>query len=176
MPGTSLVSETQPGQHLTIDARSDPYLDQEHILALLGQESAIQALARGGTNAQNALRQTVTDVLAGGVLPTLFTPLETSIERWLGLEEFSVEFAFDQPLQLLMTKKIYGPFYGTYTQALNTSGFNSTSPSSTVSPATSLNLSTVELFYKLSNRYRLGYRLEEPSNNHVFLLNTTFRF
>ena len=79
-------------------------------------------------------------------------------------------------MQLLMTKKIYGPFYGTYTQALNTSGFNSTSPSSTVIPTTSLNLSTVELFYKLSNRYRLGYRLEEPSNNHVFLLNTTFRF
>jgi hypothetical protein len=175
-PGASLISETRPGEQLTIDATSDPPLSQQQILALLGQVSAIQAITRGSTSAETALRHTVTDTLTGSVLPTLFTPLQTSIERWLGLEEFSVEFAFDQPLQLLMTRKIYGPLYVTYTQALNTSGYNTTSPGSTVSPATSLNLSTAELFYKLSNRYRLGYRLEEPSNNHVFLLNTTFRF
>lgn len=175
MPGASLVSETQPGQQLTIDARSDPPLTQEQILALLGEESAIQALARG-SNTGAVLRQTFTDILAGSVAPTLFTPVEASIERWLGLEDFSIQFAFDEPLQLLMTKKIYGPFFVTYTQALNTSGVNTTSPSSTTSPATSLNLNTLELFYKLSNRYRLGYRIEEPSNNHVLLLNTTFRF
>jgi hypothetical protein len=175
-PGASLISETRPGQQLTIEATSNPPLSQEQILALLGQESAIQAITRGGVSAENALRQTVTDTLTGSVLPTLFTPLTSSIERWLGLEEFSVEFAFDEPLQLLMTKKIYGPFFVTYTQALNTSGFNSTSPSSTVSPATSLNLSTLEIFYKLSNRYRLGYRIEQPSNKHVVTLDTTFRF
>jgi hypothetical protein len=176
--GATLISEAQPGQQLTIQATSDPPLSQDQILALLGMQSALQAVARGGASAQDALRNTVTDAFTGAVLPTLFNPVETSIERSLGLEDFSIDFALDQPTQILMTKKLYGHFHVTYTQAITTGGYHgpSVAPSSGITPATSLNLYTVELFYKFSNRYRLGYRFAEPSGNDAVLLNTTFRF
>lgn len=162
-------------QRLTIEARSDPPLPQQQILALVARESALQDIMRGGTTAQNVLRSEFEDILTASVAPTLFTPLETRIEDWLGLEEFSIDFAFREPSQVRLTRQIYGPFYATYTRSLNFAGLNTVNPNTT-NPTTSLNLYTIELYYRLSDRVRLGYRIEEPSRNRVFLLNGTLRF
>jgi hypothetical protein len=170
---TAAAPGTPGGERLTIEATSDPPLSEAQILALLGRGSAVESVIRGGGDTQDVLRREIADTLVSWGAPTLFVPLETKIEDWLGLEEFSIDFALQEPVQLRMTKQIKGPFYATYTQSLAAFGASATSPT----PGTAtLNLYSLELYYRFSNRLRLGYRIEEPSNNHVLLFNTTLRF
>jgi autotransporter translocation and assembly factor TamB len=176
---TSLVSDERlSGDRLTIEARSDPPLSEQEILALLGRGASIQGLLQANSSAPDILRREVGDVFTASVLPTFFVPIETAIEDWLGLEEFSVDFAFQEPVQITLTKQLYGPLFATYTRNINAGGSFSASTNTinSLTPTTALNLYTLEFYYRISNRLRFGYRLEEPSHNRVFLLNGTLRF
>jgi autotransporter translocation and assembly factor TamB len=161
---------------LTIESRSDPPLSQQQILALIGRQSSVESVFRGGQDAQTALRREVEDTLVASVVPTLFVPLETAIEDWLGLEEFTVDFAFREPLQVRLTRQLFGPFFGTYTRSLNAFGGASAGGVNAGTATPLQNLYTLELYYKLSDRLRVGYRIEEPSRNRVLELSGTFRF
>src|SRR5262249_33896626 len=131
-----------------------------------GRGSAIQGLLQANSSAPDILRREVGDVLTSSVLPTLFVPVETAVADYLGLEDFSVDFALQEPVQISMTKKLYGPLFTTYTYNINYSHTNSIATNtSSLTPTSSLNLYTLEFYYRISSRLRFGYRIEEPSGN-----------
>src|SRR5262249_36112563 len=147
---------TPSSQKLTIEARSEPPLSEQDILALIGRRTAVEQIIGGGGNAQTPIRGEVENILTASVAPTLFMPLERAVEDYLGLEEFTVDCALREPVQLRLTKQIRGPFYVTYTHNLNVGGQNTYA--NTVAASNSLNLYTVDVFYRISDRFRFGYR------------------
>ncbi len=157
--------ERPAGERLTIEARSDPPLSEQQVLALLGRQSAVESILAGGRDTGDVLRSEIENVLIASVVPSVFVPLETAIEDWLGLEEFSVDFALREPLEVRLTKQVWGDLYATYTQSLDTANLS-------LGP----NVYSLELNYRFSERFRIGYRIEEPDRDHAVLLQGTFRF
>jgi hypothetical protein len=94
-----------------IDLRSEPPgLTRAQILASMGH---LEEFAGGG---ELALRTQLRDVFAAAVSPLLLNPLESGFMEALGLEEFSIEYGFDQPLAVFMSKKLFDGFYIAYWQ------------------------------------------------------------
>src|SRR5207248_2782703 len=78
--GSGQPSAPPSAQRLTIEARWAPPLPQQDILKLIGRQSAVENIMRGGGTAQTALRGEIENVLTASVAPTLFVPVETAIE------------------------------------------------------------------------------------------------
>jgi len=99
----------------TVRVTAEPPLTQEQILALIG----LEGLAPSGTTDLNELlSQRFVSLLATGFREALFEPIETQLKRYLGLEEFSVSFSFDQPLEVRLGKYLFRNFLVTYRYSL----------------------------------------------------------
>jgi autotransporter translocation and assembly factor TamB len=145
---------------LTIQATSDPPLSQSQILAMIGNVQVVEGILAGGSNVQDVLRQEFEQALTASVVPALFQPFESRIEQALGLEEFGLDFAFREPVQLRIGRRLFDGFYGSYARALGATQEQS----------------RLDLYYKISDRLRIGYRLEEPYANRSIFLSGTHRF
>jgi hypothetical protein len=156
-PGSS--EGTRVGQ-LSIQASADPPLSQRQILELIGRVGALQGILAGGANVQDVLRQEVEQALTTSVVPALFLPFESAVEEALGLEEFGIDVAFREPIQVRLGKQIVGGFWASYARSLTGSNERY----------------QLELYYRVSTRLRFGYRIEEPFRRRTLFLNGTFRF
>jgi hypothetical protein len=149
------------GGALSIQATSQPPLSETQILALLGRQSAVEGFLQGSNNSiQDVFRQEFEQMLGTSIFPSLLAPTEFRVAEALGLEEFGVEFAFREPIRVRIGRRLFDGFYGTYIR--NFGGRE--------------DQYSFELYYKVSDRLRLGYRLEEPTHNGVLLLEGSFRF
>lgn len=91
-----------------INLQSDPPgLSRERILAALGHFEDIYG------NGELALRQQVSEIFTLAA-PLVFAPLETAFIEALGLEEFNIEYGFEQPLAVFLSRKLFGDFYLSY--------------------------------------------------------------
>src|ERR1041385_8637985 len=83
--------------------------------------------------------------------------------RSLGLSIFSIDVGVSQPLRLRIGRRLFGPLFGTVTQEFG-------GPAATQQRR-------VELYYRFSPQFRIGYRREEePLNRDVFFLSGTWSF
>jgi hypothetical protein len=156
-PGS--LEGAQFGQ-LNIQASSEPALSQRQILELIGRVDALQGILAGGANVQDVLRNEVGQALTTSVVPALFLPFESAVEEALGIEEFGIDVAFREPVQLRLGMRLVGELWGGYSRSLTGS----------------VEEYQAELYYRVSRRLRFGYRIEEPSTLRTWFLNGTFRF
>lgn len=92
-----------------IDLRSDPAgLSRTQILAALGHFEDIF-----GTG-EIELRDQLRDLFSVAISPRLFDPLETTFVEALGLEEFTIEYGFEQPLAVFLTRRLFDEVYLSY--------------------------------------------------------------
>jgi hypothetical protein len=150
---------TQFGQ-LNIQATSEPPLPPSQILGLIGRQEAVEEIFAGGGNIQDVLRTEFEQALTASVVPSLFLPFETAVEEALGLEEFGLDFAFREPLQVRFGKRLVNNFYATYARWLTAQE----------------DRYSFDIYYRISDRLKFGYRIEEPIRRRQLFLNGTFRF
>jgi|GEM_PF-5612296 Uncharacterized protein conserved in bacteria len=108
---------------------SDPPLPESEIIALIGNQQQIEAVARGDVNL--ALRSGFEQVLQSSVLPGLFAPLGERLAFSLGLEEFGVDYAPDAPVTVRLSKRLPDPldaFLLSYSRSLNSGGLSAGEP------------------------------------------------
>jgi TamB, inner membrane protein subunit of TAM complex/Domain of Unknown Function (DUF748) len=148
------------GGGLSVQATSQPPLSEIQILALLGRQSAVEGILNSPNNIQDVFRSEFEQMLGSSIFPTLLAPTEFRVAEALGLEEFGVEFAFREPIRVRIGRRLFDGFYGTYIQNFGAQG----------------DQYSFELYHRVSDRLRVGYRLEEPTNNRIWLLEGSFRF
>jgi hypothetical protein len=95
-----------------------------------------------------ALRQQLSDIFTVAVSPILFGRLETAFIEALGLEEFNIEYGFEQPLSVFVSRKVYNNIYLSYWRI--------------VTGATTITGETysLRLSYRLRDWLDVGYRTD----------------
>lgn len=92
-----------------IGLRSDPPgLPRTQILAALGHVEDIFG------NGDVALTRQVRDIFQAAVSPLVFNRLESGFIDALGLEDFSIEYGFEQPLAVFVSRHVVGRIYVSY--------------------------------------------------------------
>jgi hypothetical protein len=148
------------GAGLTIEATSSPPLSQTQILALLGRQSAVEGILAGRSNIDDVFRQEFEQVLGSSIVPGLLAPTEFRVAEALGLEEFGLEFAFNEPVRVRLGKRLFDRFFATYSQVLSGNERHY----------------GLEVYYQLTDRLRIGYLFEEPEQTRRVLLEGSLRF
>jgi hypothetical protein len=130
-----------------ISVHAEPPLSESQIYALIGLAGVVPT---GTTDPSEMLSQRFADLLAAGFREAIFAPIESSLAHILGLQEFTVSFSFDQPLEVHLGKYLAKNFLVSYRYLL-------------VGPRNEeWNLA---LSYDLSNGYRLSYGTNESKEN-----------
>jgi len=108
------ISGQLPDQ-VRIDTYSKPPLSEQQILAMLGI-GTLGGLgpATGATSISEVVSKRFLSLLAMGFRTTIFEPIEEQLKRTLGLSELSINFTFDQPLELRIGKYMIKNFLVTY--------------------------------------------------------------
>jgi len=102
---------------IEVKATSEPALAEEQIYAILGAEPFGGLMAAGEAGGQ-ALSQRFVSLLAVGLRAGVFEPLEAQLRELLGLAEFSINFALNQPIEVQMGKYLVRNLLVSYRQAL----------------------------------------------------------
>lgn len=154
------VLMTGPLDNPNVSFESDPPgLGRREILAALGYQSELQAIFRGGNEADQALRRGLAEAFTGVASVALFDPVESALTRALNLEEFSILYNFDSPLQVQFTKHLWSRFYVTYRRQLTGVGDDY----------------MLKLYYRITPRINLSYTTDERNIN-TFLIEGRLRF
>ncbi len=107
-----------------IQVWSTPPLQESQIYALLGAAPFGYFLAGGegaaGTDIQRLVSEHFLSALAAGFKVAIFEPLEQQLRRALGLSEFSVNFTFNQPVEIRIGKYLVENLLVSYRTALGT--------------------------------------------------------
>lgn len=93
--------------NLNVTYSSDPELAQEEIRARLASQARLFQVLRGDVPLERALRAELS--------AALFGPIGREVARALGLEEFIIQYDFEQPLQLRIGKLLISNLYVTLT-------------------------------------------------------------
>jgi len=102
------LSSLQPEN---VDLRSEPPgLTRTQMLAALGHFEDIFG------SGELALRQQLRDIFTAAVTPRVLGPLESAFIEALGLEEFNIEYGFEQPLALFVSRRLFNRVYVSYWQ------------------------------------------------------------
>jgi uncharacterized protein involved in outer membrane biogenesis len=132
-----------------ITVKADPPLSQNQINSLIALAGVVPT---GTTNTEELLSQRFADVLANGFRTAIFAPIESSLATILGLQEFSVSFSWDQPLEVRMGKYLAKNFTVNYRYLL-------------IGPRNEQwNLA---LGYELPDHLRLSYGTNESGENSL---------
>ncbi|MEN6521683.1 MAG: translocation/assembly module TamB domain-containing protein [Armatimonadota bacterium] len=92
-----------------ISLKSEPSgLSRTQMLAALGHFEDI--FGTGETELRDQLRE----LFSVAVSPRLFDPLESTFIEALGLEDFSIEYGFEQPLAVFLSRRLFDDFYLSY--------------------------------------------------------------
>ncbi|MBW3625288.1 MAG: translocation/assembly module TamB, partial [Armatimonadetes bacterium] len=154
------VNLTGPLENPNISFESDPPgLNRRQILGALGYQAELEAIFRGGSEADRALRQGLAQAFTGAVAPAFFEPIESAFVRALNLEEFSLFYDLESPLQVQITKHLFNKFYLTYRRELNAGDPDY----------------MLKIYYRVTPRINLSYVTDERNIN-TFLIEGRFRF
>lgn len=135
--------------NLILELSSDPPLSRDEILAGLAQQIGIARLARG-EDLERVLRAQLSQALFGSV--------GQAVARAFGLEEFTIEYDVDRPLQLRVGKLLIRNFYTTLTSEFGTSARHIWALEWRFTPNTMLsfsvdNQSRYDLLYRITYRF-----------------------
>jgi hypothetical protein len=155
-----LLNSTDPNEP-QIKLTSNPYLSQQQILASLVPEGALQGILGGGQGAETALKQGMAEALSAVAVPTLLSPIEQSVAGVLGLEDFSVDYSPDAPVDVTLSKQIAPRLIVTYIRALG--------PREPGAGVTSLPQYTVKLGYGLTRHLQVSLSTDDQRNNTLAL-------
>lgn len=104
-----------PGE-IQVKATSDPPLAEQEIYAILGAEP-FGGLATA-TSAVDALSERFVSLLGLGLQAGVFEPLEAELRAMLGLSEFQITFALNQPVEVRVGKYLLKDLLVSYQRAL----------------------------------------------------------
>jgi autotransporter translocation and assembly factor TamB len=114
----NINGDLQSPDHLHLSFESNPPgLTDAQILAVLGGQQAIAGLTGG--NIVTAVQNQVASVFNASVVPKMLQPLEDSIGTVLGLEDFSINYAPESPVQVTIVKRVGSRINVQYTQSVN---------------------------------------------------------
>ncbi|MCD6350703.1 MAG: translocation/assembly module TamB domain-containing protein, partial [Armatimonadetes bacterium] len=111
-----------PGE-IQVKATSEPPLAEEQIYAILGAEPFGGLMAAGEAGSE-ALSRRFASLLAVGLRAGVFEPLEAQLRQLLGLAEFSINFALDQPIEVRLGKYLVRNLLVSYRQSLGAGADN----------------------------------------------------
>jgi hypothetical protein len=106
-----------------VKASSEPPLAEEEIYAILGAEpfGGLTAARDAGTQ---ALSERFVSLLAVGLRAGVFEPFEAQLRELLGLAEFSINIALEQPVEVRLGKYLVRNLLVSYRQSLGGEGKN----------------------------------------------------
>lgn len=117
-----LLSGTLPDQ-FEIRADSNPSLAEEQIYALLGAAPLGYLTGSGGQgDLGTVLSEQFLGALAAGFKVAIFEPVEQELRRTLGLSELSLNFAFNQPVEIRIGKYLMEDLLVSYRTAFGGAG------------------------------------------------------
>lgn len=150
---------------LALDLTSSPggLSKPQMLAALVPAGTLVAALNSGGTTGQNILENQVKTALGSVLLPTLLTPLTTSLASGLGLESIDVNYEPDLPVFVTLTKDIGPRLQVTYSRSVGarTPG----AVNATLSPPQY----TLRLGYSLTRHLQFDVSTDDQRNNTLSL-------
>ncbi len=146
---------------IKVTAESEPPLTEEQIYAILGTEPFGELAATGrATDLSQILSEQFMGLLAAGFRTKIFEPLEEELKSLLGLSEFSVYFAFEQPLEVRIGKYVMKDLSVSYRHTV---------------VAETTDKWDLSLSYELPRRLRFSYSTNESGEAQV-RIGRTYRF
>lgn len=137
-----------------LQVSSTPPLEESQIYALLGATPLGGLVSDGGpTDIQRVVSEQFLAALAAGFKLAVFEPIEQQLRRALGLSELSVNFTFNQPVEIKVGKYVMDDLLVSYRTAF---GGDQKEYDMTVS-------------YEVSDSLRVSYTTDERSRNRVQL-------
>jgi hypothetical protein len=132
---------------------SEPPLQEEQLVALLGAES-LGGLTGGGEAVATTVSEQALSMLAAGFRATIFEPIETELMRLLQLSEFNVRFGFNQETEVRVGKYLVKDLLVSYQHSVGGGGDDRYQ---------------LSLSYRLKNRVLVAYTTNERNENRVKL-------
>lgn len=132
---------------------SEPPLQEEQLVAMLGAES-LGGLTGGGGAEETTVSQQALSMLAAGFRATIFEPIETELMRLLQLSEFNVRFGFNQETEVRLGKYLVKDLLVSYQHSVGGGGDDRYQ---------------LSLSYRLKNRVFVAYTTNERNENRVKL-------
>jgi len=137
-----------------LQVSSTPPLEESQIYALLGTTPLGGLLAEGGpTDIEQMVSEQFLAALAAGFKMAVFEPIEQQLRRALGLSELSVNFTFNQPVEIRVGKYVMDNLLVSYRTAF---GGDEAEYDMTVA-------------YEVGHDLRVSYTTDERSRNRVQL-------
>jgi len=90
--------------NLTLSSR--PQLSEDQLYQIMGTEPLGLLAGGGGGSLTDMFSQQFTGLLAAGFRAAIFRPIEEQIKQALGLDQFTVMFGFDQPIDVRIGKYV----------------------------------------------------------------------
>ncbi len=90
--------------NLTLSSR--PQLSEDQLYQIIGTEPLGLVADGGGGSLTDLFSQQFTGLLAAGFRAAIFRPVEEQIKQALGLDQFTVMFGFDQPIDVRIGKYV----------------------------------------------------------------------
>lgn len=166
---TGLLNSTDPNEP-QISLTSDPSgLNRQQMLAALVPEGALQGILGGGGGAQTAFKQGLQEAFSAVAVPALLSPFEAGVAGALGLEDFSVDYAPNAPVNVTLTKQIAPRLLVTYIRAIG-----ARTPGA-VNSVTSPPQYTLKLGYGLTRHLQVSVSTDDQKNNTI-ALESVFNF
>jgi autotransporter translocation and assembly factor TamB len=143
---------------LHLSFQSDPPgLTDSQILAELGGQQAIAGLTGG--NMVSAIQDQVASVFNASVVPRILQPFEDTIGNAFGLQDFSIDYAPESPVQVTLVKRLGSRLTVQYTQSVNSRTPGAVS--STLEPP----VYQVKLGYSIAPHLQLTISTDDQRNN-----------
>ena len=144
---------------LTLELQSDPGgLSRTAMLAALGHVELYSGLL--SHNGEGAVKDQLANVFSGVVLPTLFQPIESSVEDALGLSSFSVDYTPNTPIHVTLIKPLAKRLEVTYSRSFGNQ--SASTIGGTIPP-----MYTVSLGYNLTKRLQVSVGTDDQHNDTI---------
>jgi autotransporter translocation and assembly factor TamB len=159
---TTITGPLNDPAHLNVQFQSDPPgLTDNQILATIGGQAFLQSATRGDIT--DAVKNQVQYMFTNSMLPQLMAPVEANVSQVLGLEDFSVDYSPQSPLQVTLVKRLADRLSVTFLRLLM-----ARSPGA-VAETLGPEQYQLELDYSITNRIRLGVSTDDQRNNTISL-------
>jgi len=91
---------------IKLSLSSRPQLSEDQLYQIMGTEPLGLVAGGGGGSLTDLFSQQFTGLLAAGFRAAVFRPIEEQIKQALGLDQFTVMFGFDQPIDVRIGKYV----------------------------------------------------------------------